>query len=74
MKRINRKMKERRKRGIVVTNIMCKELFFLKLKKNGVLSEINYLGIFISILSCEIKGRLHYYFSILRSFPFPTFS
>ena len=36
--------------------LLVKDYFFLKLKKNWMLSEINDLGIFILILSCEMIG------------------
>ena len=37
--------------------ILCvKDNFYFKLRKNWLLSDINHLGIFISILSCEMIG------------------
>ena len=48
---------------------MCKGFFFLQRKKNLVLSEINYLGIFISILFVKWKG-LYYFFGIFRDLSF----
>ena len=68
MKRRNEKERKRKKvEKIGLKSNICYQhfvwrLFFFKLKKNLVFSEIDNLGIFIFILSCEMKGFILFSF------------
>ena len=59
-------------KSIFAANFLCKGYFFFQLKKNWVISEINYLGIFISILSCKMKG-FYSIFLYFENLSFPSF-
>ena len=51
----NEKREENWRKIQFLLPILCvKDNFYFKLRKNWLLSDINHLGIFISILSCEI--------------------
>ena len=64
----NERKNEKRGENWNKNYLLCKGLFFFKLKENWVLSEISYLGISISILAWEMIG-----FVFWEGYPYPFF-